>query len=158
MLNLVTSQQTLGNIHLIYHGADPAISTRIAKREARTKFGLPQEGQLALALGFRTAAKGWDMLEKMKVPEGWSIVISSSENHYIKCNMRIRFDSVKNIYSLSTDFLAGPDLSCLFYACNTLILPYRVSSGSGVIFDGLAHGLPFVATDLEFSRNSQPKD
>ena len=31
-----------------------------------------------------------------------------------------------------------------------MILPYKVSSASGVMFDGLAHGLPFVATDLEF--------
>jgi glycosyltransferase involved in cell wall biosynthesis len=33
-----------------------------------------------------------------------------------------------------------------------VILPYSVTSGSGVMFDALAHGLPFVATDLEFFR------
>jgi len=38
------------------------------------------------------------------------------------------------------------------YAADALILPYKVSSGSGVMFDGLAHGLPFVATDLGFLR------
>jgi len=150
MLNLVTNKENFGNVHLIYHGSEPAISTRLTKREARAKFGLPQDGQLALALGFRTPAKGWDLFERMKVPDGWNVVISSSENHYIKCDLRIHLEKVKNIYSLNTYFLTDPDLSSLFYASDALILPYTVSSGSGVMFDGLAHGLPFVATDLEF--------
>ena len=30
------------------------------------------------------------------------------------------------------------------------MLPYKVVSGSGVMFDALAHGLPFIASDLEF--------
>jgi glycosyltransferase involved in cell wall biosynthesis len=29
-------------------------------------------------------------------------------------------------------------------------MPYSVVSGSGVMFDALAHGLPFVASDLGF--------
>jgi hypothetical protein len=31
-----------------------------------------------------------------------------------------------------------------------MILPYRVVSVSGVLFDALAHGLPIVASDLRF--------
>jgi hypothetical protein len=31
-------------------------------------------------------------------------------------------------------------------------IQFKVSSAAGVMFDGLAHGLPFVATDLEFIR------
>jgi glycosyltransferase involved in cell wall biosynthesis len=38
----------------------------------------------------------------------------------------------------------------LFYASDVILLPYKVSSGSGVMFDALAHGLPFIATDLPF--------
>ena len=37
------------------------------------------------------------------------------------------------------------------------VLPYKVSSGSGVMFDALAHGLPFVATDLEFFKEFAAK-
>jgi glycosyltransferase involved in cell wall biosynthesis len=29
-------------------------------------------------------------------------------------------------------------------------LPYKITSGSGVMFDSLAHRLPFVASDLDF--------
>jgi glycosyltransferase involved in cell wall biosynthesis len=51
---------------------------------------------------------------------------------------------------LPNGFLGENDLSTLLSASDAMILPYKVSSASGVMFDGLAHGLPFVATDLEF--------
>jgi glycosyltransferase involved in cell wall biosynthesis len=40
---------------------------------------------------------------------------------------------------------------------DALILPYRLSSGSGVMFDGLGHGLPFVASDLPFFKEFSSK-
>jgi len=141
-----------GDIEIIYHGAQPAPFARMTKKEARSKFSLPQEGQIALALGFRTATKGWDILEKMKVPRGWTIVVSSSENHYIKYDLPLRIGNDSNIIILQNGFLSEFDLSILFYASDAIILPYEVSSASGVMFDGLAHGLPFVASDLEFFR------
>jgi glycosyltransferase involved in cell wall biosynthesis len=88
----------------------------------------------------------------MKVPKGWTIVVSSSENHYIKYDLQLRIGNNSNIIILQNNFLSEFDLSILFYASDAIILPYKVSSASGVMFDGLAHGLPFVATDLEFFR------
>jgi glycosyltransferase involved in cell wall biosynthesis len=38
----------------------------------------------------------------------------------------------------------------LFYASDVVMLPYKITSGSGVMFDALAHRLPFVASDLDF--------
>ena len=150
---IVFSQHLLnmiGGSEVIYHGAESFISPRPTKKEARAKFSLPQEGRLALALGFRTATKGWDVLEKMKVPDGWSIVVSSSKNHYNKENLNLQLEKNNNILILERDFLSEKDLALLFYASDAIILPYKVSSGSGVMFDALAHGLPFVATDLDF--------
>jgi glycosyltransferase involved in cell wall biosynthesis len=111
---------------------------------------LPREGRIALALGFRTATKGWDVLAKMKIPDGWSIVVSSSKNHYNKENLNLQLEKNNSIIILERDFLSEKDLGLLFYASDAIVLPYKVSSGSGVMFDALAHGLPFVATDLEF--------
>ncbi|MFB5599766.1 MAG: glycosyltransferase, partial [Nitrososphaeraceae archaeon] len=34
---------------------------------------------------------------------------------------------------------------------------YKVTSGSGVMFDALAHGLPFIASDLEFFQEFSKK-
>jgi glycosyltransferase involved in cell wall biosynthesis len=50
------------------------------------------------------------------------------------------------------DFLNDTELSLLFHAADVVLLPYKVSSGSGVMFDALAHGLPFISSDLEFFR------
>ena len=36
-------------------------------------------------------------------------------------------------------------------------MPYSVVSGSGVMFDALAHGLPFVASNWAFLKNLQEK-
>src|SRR5207247_5992867 len=47
-------------------------------------------------------------------------------------------------------FISEEELSMLFYAADAVLLPYSVSAGSGVMFDALAHGIPFIASDLGF--------
>lgn len=56
------------------------------------------------------------------------------------------------IINLDMDFLNDTELSLLFHAADAVLLPYKVCCGSGVMFDALAHGLPFIASDLEFFR------
>jgi glycosyltransferase involved in cell wall biosynthesis len=139
----------VGGGEVIMHGAEPSLSISISKKDARKLFALPEDGRIVLALGFMTATKGWDIIEKMNVPEGWTIVVNSSKNHYSTENFNPNF--VKNhIVNLQKDFLTEKELSLLFYSADAVILPYTVSSGSGVMFDALAHGLPFIATNLEF--------
>ena len=66
----------LGAGEVIYLGAEPTISP--SKKEARAMFSLPNtEHRRALAVGFRTNNKGWDILERMDIPEGWIIVVNS---------------------------------------------------------------------------------
>jgi glycosyltransferase involved in cell wall biosynthesis len=144
-----------GKCHVIYHGSEPALYPSLNKKEAREKFSLPQEEQeyrIALALGFRTATKGWDILGKMKMPDGWTLVVNSSKGHYSTENVDLKWEKADNILDLQRGFLSEEELSTLFYASDAVILPYKVTAGSGVMFDALAHGLPFVATDLKFFR------
>jgi glycosyltransferase involved in cell wall biosynthesis len=143
-----------GKCHIIYHGSEPALSSSLNKKEAREKFSLPQEQEyrIALALGFRTATKGWDILGKMKMPDGWILVVNSSKGHYSTENLDLKWEKADNILDLQRGFLSEEELSTLFYASDAVILPYKVTAGSGVMFDALAHGLPFIATDLEFFR------
>lgn len=118
-----------------------------AKKDAREIFSLPQETKIALASGFMTAMKGWDIIRKMKVPAGWKIVVNGSRNHYDVERHSIRFD---NPGELQKGFLDNRQLSLLFYSSDALILPYKVSSGSGVMFDGFAHHLPFLGSNIGF--------
>ena len=135
--------------HLIYHGAEPAISGPVDKKTARSMFSLPENTKFALATGFMTATKGWDIIRKMKLPEGWKIVINTSRNHYNQENSKLRLES-QDIINLNRGFLSDKELSVLFYSADALLLPYKVSSGSGVMYDGLAHSLPFISSNIEF--------
>ncbi|HEY6404998.1 MAG TPA: glycosyltransferase, partial [Nitrososphaeraceae archaeon] len=146
----------IGGGEVILHGAEPSSSVRFSQNEARKMFNLPESGRIALALGFKTATKGWDIIEKMNIPEGWTVVVNSSKNHYNTEKFNPNFVK-KNVVNLQKDFLTEEDLSLLFSSADAVILPYTVSSGSGVMFDALAHGLPFIATNLEFFKEFSQK-
>ena len=141
----------VGGGTIVYHGAESFVPFSASKKEARSRFSLPQEGRIALALGFRTATKGWDIFQKMNIPDSWTIVINSSKNHYNMENLTHIVEHSK-VINLDMDFLNDTEFSLLFHAADAVLLPYKVCSGSGVMFDALAHGLPFIASDLEFFR------
>jgi hypothetical protein len=134
---------------LIYHGAEPSISPRLDRKGVRKMFLLPEHTNIALALGFTTATKGWDVIEKMKVPKDWKIVVNTSQNHYGREKLKGEFEN-EGVINLNRGFLSDRDLSLLFYCADALLLPYKVASASGVMYDGLAHGIPFISSKLEF--------
>jgi glycosyltransferase involved in cell wall biosynthesis len=150
----------LGGGNVIYHGADPAISAPVSKTEARGRFSLPQDKMIAVAIGFSTATKGWDILSKIEMPNGWIMVLNSSKGHFNKeqnlyYGIQDRRKKGTNgkatkVIDLERGFLTDEELSMLFYASDVVVLPYKITSGSGVMFDALAHRVPFVASDLDF--------
>jgi glycosyltransferase involved in cell wall biosynthesis len=159
--------KSMNNFSVIYHGAEPSLNKHVKKREARESFSLPLNRKIALFFGFLTHTKGWDMLNDLDITDDWAVVINQSKNLFSLTkppsvddqNIR-RIDhpiDIKNtqndkIINLNRGFLTDKELSMLFYACDIIVLPYTVTSGSGVMFDALAHGLPFIATDLGFFR------
>jgi glycosyltransferase involved in cell wall biosynthesis len=143
--------------HLIYHGAQPTPSVSSDKKQARKYFGLPAESRIALAAGFRTVTKGWDIIPKLKLSKEWVIVTNSSKGHYNVETLELEWESHRhdstnglNIIDLQRGFLSEKELSLLFYASDVLLLPYKITAASGVMFDGLSHGIPFVASNLGF--------
>jgi len=141
---------------LIYHGADPSVINPPSRKELRRLFSLPEEANIALASGFMTATKGWDVIRKMKVPEGWKIVVNSSRNYYNTERHHQKFDN-PGVIDLQRGYLDEEQLSMLFHSADALILPYKVTSGSGVMFDGFAHGLPFVSSNIGFFKEFSEK-
>ena len=136
--------------HVIFHGADRQDSgSGQIKSEIKKSYSIPEQGRIALALGYATATKGWDMIEKMDIPNHWTIVINPSKNGYSSEKYHIGTKK-RNLINLHMDFLSEKQLSALFSCADAVILPYKVSSGSGIMFDGLSYGLPFVATQLAF--------
>lgn len=142
-------QNLIPGSYLIYQGSEPNVPPPSDKNELRKKFLIPEDVNIALAVGFTTATKGWDLIKKMTVPRDWKIVINTSKNHYSKEALKKKFEN-EGVIDLNRGFLSDSELSLLFYSADALILPYKVSSGSGVMYDGLAHGLPFVSSKIEF--------
>lgn len=77
-----SSSRLVGKGHVIYHGAEPAIHHVPDKQEARQRFFLPSDKQIAVVIGFRTITKGWDILDKIEPPPGWIVVSNSAKGHY----------------------------------------------------------------------------
>ena len=148
IISLAKSNQSLikrGTV--IYHGAESAPSLSIKnKQEYRKEFGLPLNKQLLLAFGYVGSYKGFDILSHIELPKEWILVIKQNKHE----RGREQPVHIKNALNLDLGYLDDLKLSKLFFACDAIIFPYKVVSISGVLFDALAHGLPFVASDLSF--------
>lgn len=176
--NKYTNNNLQDKVKVIYHGAEPNLRHKVTKEEARSMFSLPADKsiKIALATGFATKTKGWDILKDLRLPENWIIVINHSRSHYsneivVLPQSQSKLDShnknkvsrignksnTTKLFELNHGFLSDEELSVLFCASDAAILPYTVTSGSGVMFDALAHGLPFIATDLGFFKEFAKK-
>ena len=134
---------------VIYHGAEPAQSLSAAnKQQFRKEFGLPSDKRLLLAFGYVGSYKGFDILDNLSLPKDWSLVVKQNK-HERGLEQPLR---ISNAINLSLGYIDDITLSKIFFACDAIIFPYRIVSVSGVLFDALAHGLPFVASNLEFFR------
>jgi glycosyltransferase involved in cell wall biosynthesis len=141
----------LGGGHIIYHGAEPAIMNTPNKNAARKEFSLPIEKKIAVAVGFQTITKGWDLLNKVQMPDDWIMVTNSAKADYNNEKLDSQFNCNKNnVRDLKRGYLNDNELSQLLSASDAVLLPYKITSGSGVMFDALAHGLPFISSNLEF--------
>jgi glycosyltransferase involved in cell wall biosynthesis len=154
-----TVQEVVRRGTVIYHGAEPSIefsSTSSSlmndkKKEFRKTFGLPVDKMLLLAFGFAGSYKGFDVLDGLGLPNGWCLAIKQTK-HERGFERPIEFgkNNGDNVISLNLGYLDETTMSKLFFACDAIIFPYKIVSISGVMFDALAHGLPFIASDLRF--------
>jgi glycosyltransferase involved in cell wall biosynthesis len=143
---------------VIYHGAEPNIEVSSSSRandkqqQFRNELGLPTDKMLLLAFGYAGSYKGFDLLGSLRLPDGWSLVVKQTKHERGSekpIDVRKNEDN-SNVISLHLGYLDDSTLSKLFFACDAIIFPYKVVSVSGVMFDALVHGLPFIASNLRF--------
>jgi glycosyltransferase involved in cell wall biosynthesis len=146
MANLVPETQ------VIYHGSEPYTSIDIEQKQARELLSLPidKDEKILLVQGFLTITKGWDIIRKMNIPNGWKVVVNYSKDHYNKQIIDLNLDNKENVINLGKNYLSEKDLSLLFFASDVVFLPYKAIAGSGTMFDGLGHGKPFLASENGF--------
>src|SRR5215207_8199203 len=151
---------------VIYHGAEPNIEVsssapstandkkqRQLQQKFRNELGLPSDKMLLLAFGYAGSYKGFDVLGSLRLPDGWSLVVKQTKHERGSekpIEVRKNGDNSNDVVSLHLGYLDDSTLSKLFFACDAIIFPYKVVSVSGVMFDALAHGLPFIASNLRF--------
>ena len=147
---------------VIYHGAEPNIEVSSSASTAndkqhqqhfRNELRLPTDKMLLLAFGYAGSYKGFDVLGSLRLPNGWSLVVKQTKHERGSekpIDVRKNGDNSNNVISLHLGYLDDSTLSKLFFACDAIIFPYKVVSVSGVMFDALAHGLPFIASNLRF--------
>jgi glycosyltransferase involved in cell wall biosynthesis len=147
---------------VIYHGAEPNIEVSSSstttndkqhQQQFRKELGLPSEKMLLLAFGYAGSYKGFDVLGSLRLPDGWSLVVKQTKHERGSekpIEVRKNGDNTNDVVSLHLGYLDDSTLSKLFFACDAIIFPYKVVSVSGVMFDALAHGLPFIASNLRF--------
>jgi glycosyltransferase involved in cell wall biosynthesis len=152
-----TLQEVVRRGTVIYHGAEPAVelsstsSPMNYKKEFRKDFGLPVDKMLLLAFGYAGSYKGFDVLDSLDLPNRWSLVVKQTKHERgFERPIEIGTNNTENVISLNLGYLDDTTMSKLFFACDAIIFPYKIVSISGVMFDALAHGLPFVASDLRF--------
>jgi glycosyltransferase involved in cell wall biosynthesis len=150
-------RELIPGTNVVYHGSVPYFKGDLSPIEARKMMGLPEKGRLALAQGFITNTKGWDIIRKIKMPKDWRLVVNYSKNFYNNEKINFEFHDDK-VINLNKRYLSEEELSLLFFSCDSLFLPYKVCSGSGVMYDGLGHGKPFVASNLGFFREFSSKN
>ena len=152
-----TLQEVVRRGTVIYHGAEPAIeisslpSLMNHKKEFRKELGLPLDGMFLLAFGYAGSYKGFDVLGNLVLPLGWSLIVKQTKHERgLEKPIEIASNERDNVISLNLGYLDDTTMSKLFFACDAIIFPYKIVSISGVMFDALAHGLPFIASDLRF--------
>lgn len=152
-----TLQEVVRRGMVIYHGAEPAIeisslpSLMNHKKEFRKELGLPLDGMFLLAFGYAGSYKGFDVLGNLVLPLGWSLVVKQTKHERgLEKPIEIASNERDSVISLNLGYLDDTTMSKLFFACDAIIFPYKIVSISGVMFDALAHGLPFIASDLRF--------
>jgi glycosyltransferase involved in cell wall biosynthesis len=154
--NYLSAKLGGGRGQVIYHGAEPAIHPPLGKQEARKKLSIPLDNsnntqRIVLAIGYRLDSKGWDIIKKLNLPNGWKLLVNTSKGFSDAEDLVLNWEGSANIIDLKKGFLDEEELSMLFYASDAIILPYKPEAGpSGTLIDALAHGLPFIATDLGF--------
>ena len=75
-------------------------------------FHSQKDHELLWHLVIRQLTKGWDIFEKMNIPDGWVVVANASRNHYNKENISLRFNNKQSqsLIDLQGDFITEEDL------------------------------------------------
>lgn len=126
--------------------------SRPSRAEARAKLHLPDDGRILAALGFVRPYKGYDLLadtwerlgEQAPLLLVMGQVVPGGEADVHGPLERLRQTGRA---LLRLEYASDTDLQLAIVASDALLLPYAVSSESGLLHQARALGVPVVASD-----------
>ncbi len=141
IINLASfSQKVMGKGKTIYIGAEPAPDLNFNKTKFREELGLPKESKLLLVLG-HLGSDSFNIFDDVVLPQSWLMVIKNNKKLGNTRNDMVEF---------SKGYLDEKELSKLFFACDAVLIPRKIVSTTGVLYDAIAHGLPFIGSNFAF--------
>ncbi len=127
-------------------------ATDLSPAEARRQLGLPPTGPLALFFGKIEPYKGLDQLAaawaEVRTPGAHLVIAGWCPDPILARDLRARFTVIPGQARVHwrEGFVPNAEIALLLRAADTVVLPYRHISQSGVIFLCLRFGVPIVAT------------
>lgn len=130
--------------------AEPLV--RATRAEARARLGLPEEGRILAALGFVRPYKGYDLLAEtwerlgerapLLLVMGETVAGSDAE---VRGPLE-RLDRTGRAL-LRLEYASDTDFQLAIAASDAVLLPYAVSSESGLLHQARSLGVPVLASD-----------
>lgn len=128
-------------IEVFPNGYNPDRFNKKDKREARDRFGIPQDAFVVGFVGHFIKRKGIDKLVK---------AINNVEGAYLICagkgELKPTGESV-----LFADLVEPEDLAWFYSAADIFVLPTQNEGCCNAIIEAMACGLPIVSSDLPFN-------
>jgi glycosyltransferase involved in cell wall biosynthesis len=141
-------------IAIVPHGPLLEAYPPIERRAARQQLGLPPDAELVLFAGLIEPYKGLaDLIAAFasvaaQRPPAWLVVAGKPNESFAPYQQQLTALGLLDRAVLDLRFLPEPVLAAYLCAADVVVLPYRATTSSGLLFAARRFGRAVVATDV----------
>jgi glycosyltransferase involved in cell wall biosynthesis len=139
------------NVHRMPHPLYDHFGTPMPRDEARRKLGLPDDARVLLFFGLIRDYKGLDLLIEAfgLLDERYHLVIAGEPyGDFGEYRKLIEASPQRGHIHLQARYIADAEVPGFFGVADTVVLPYRSATQSGVTAIAYHFGVPVIATDV----------
>ena len=149
-------RQKFNNIVSIPNAADEKeFGEKTLGIELRRKLGIPEDWCLILSVGSHTGEKGhrelFEIAQKLR-EKNWALLIVGNQTLTkcgIRCAVKSRiYNTIHRQRKIIVTSLTRPETVNAFFSADFLLFPSNIECSPVVLFESMASGLPFLASDV----------